>query len=136
MYLWILNPDKCYKNWHCYYSDITGHITEFNLKYFLKYLDREKRWGGEEFTLYILAKINKKNQQSKLQKSVLFCTLAVVILCLIEIVMWWGNFDVLYGSLKHNSTTSVNSCTVAQSKLNILWEHNPYWYFLEVSCFT
>lgn len=107
-----------------------GHITEFAYKYFLKNWGREKRWSGEEFALCILAKTKKENKQSKLQNSIPFCILTVVILCLSEILMRWSKFDVLYGSLKHNSTTSMNSCTVAQSKLNIFVEAQSSLVFL------
>lgn len=91
--------------------------------------------GWERVSLCILAKIKKENQQSKLQKCIIFCTLTVVIPCLSEILTRRSNFDVLYGSLKHNSTASVNSCTVAQSKLNIFVKTQSSPVFLQGTLF-
>lgn len=86
-------------------------------------------------TCFSNSKKRKPNNPNS-RKNILFYIPAFVILCLNEILMRQSNFDVLYGSLKHNSTTSMNSCTVAQSKLNILWKHNLHLYFLEVLYFT
>lgn len=90
---------------------------------------------GKSYHVYFSKNKKWKSTQSKQQKSLLFCMLAVVILCLSEILMRWSNFDVLYGSLKHDSTTSMDSCTVAQSKSNIFVKTQSSLVFLRGALF-